>query len=751
MIRLILKTTLIALGLLMLTPLQGRHIIGGSITYECLGNDQYRFTLKVYRDCNCQNCAYFDQQAAVGIYKCGPDTDECSSMTQGSTYATIYANLGPVSLVEMPDYPCLIPPNVCVQEATYTFTATLPAGDESYHVSYQRCCRNETINNIIAPDETGATYTIEVTPEAQASCNNSPTFNSFPPIVICAGQPLQYDHSATDPEGDLLLYKFCPPLDGGGNLLDNANYTTCAGAAPNPACPPPYDDVFFNAPAFTPLEPMAGDPVITINPLTGMITGTPELIGQYVVGVCVEEYRNGELISTVFRDFQFNVASCDPLVVADIQEDEIISDQEFLINSCGNTTIDFVNQSFQQQYIDEYEWEFDINGSSVTSSQWSPTINFPGIGEYDGTLILNPGTECGDTAYIHVNIFPAIEADFTFDYDTCVAGPVQFTDLSTTGSCCITDWNWEFGDGDFSTTQNPAHVYMDPGDIPVRLTVRDTNQCEDVIIKPIQYFPAPALIVIAPNSFFGCEPADIFFDNLSFPIDTTYDIVWNFGDGETGDDISPWHTYNDPGLYTVDVSITSPIGCEVSETFPNLIQIEPSPTAGFTFYPEELSILEPEVSFTDESQGAASIYWTFGDGGFSSIWNPTHTYQDTGVVAVTQIVTHLSGCQDTLIQYLDIKPEVRYFLPNAFTPNNDSVNEFYKGVGILEGATGFNFSIWNRWGELVFETNDPDQGWNGTKFNTGKPAPAGVYIVLAKFRGPRGQLFEYKGFATLIR
>jgi hypothetical protein len=178
-----------------------------------------------------------------------------------------------------------------------------------------------------------------------------PTFNSFPPIVICAGQPLEYDHSATDPEGDLLLYKFCSPLDGGGNLLDNANYETCAGAAPNPACPPPYDDVFFNAPAFTPLAPMAGNPVISIDPLTGIITGTPELIGQYVVGVCVEEYRDGQLISTVFRDFQFNVASCDPLVVADIEEDEIISDQEFLINSCGETAINFVNQSFQQQYI----------------------------------------------------------------------------------------------------------------------------------------------------------------------------------------------------------------------------------------------------------------------------------------------------------------------------------------------------------------------------------------------------------------
>jgi PKD repeat protein len=110
-----------------------------------------------------------------------------------------------------------------------------------------------------------------------------------------------------------------------------------------------------------------------------------------------------------------------------------------------------------------------------------------------------------------------------------------------------------------------------------------------------------------------------------------------------------------PGIFTVDVSITSPIGCTISETFPDLIQIEPSPNAGFSFFPEEISILEPEVFFTDESQGAAGIYWTFGDGDFSSMWNPSHTYSDTGLVAVTQIVTHLSGCKDTLIQYVDIK------------------------------------------------------------------------------------------------
>ena len=118
---------------------------------------------------------------------------------------------------------------------------------------------------------------------------------------------------------------------------------------------------------------------------------------------------------------------------------------------------------------------------------------------------------------------------------------------------------------------------------------------------------------------------------------------------------------------------------------------------------------------------------------------------------IQQVVIHPSGCTDTLQQIIDIFPEVRYYLPNAFTPNNDSVNDFYKGVGVMTGATDFNLTIWNRWGEKIFETDDPEASWNGRKFNTGRDAPSGVYVVLVKYNDPRGNPFEIKGYATLIR
>ena len=153
----------------------------------------------------------------------------------------------------------------------------------------------------------------------------------------------------------------------------------------------------------------------------------------------------------------------------------------------------------------------------------------------------------------------------------------------------------------------------------------------------------------------------------------------------------------------------------------------------------------------DESIGAIRWLYEFGTGQSSSLPNPAYTFPDTGVYEVMQIVTHPSGCLDTLIRAIDVRPEVRYYLPNAFTPNNDGSNDEYVGTGIMEGASNFKLSIWNRWGEQVFETSDPFSGWNGRKHNTGKEVPSGVYMVLATFNGPRGEPYELKGVATVIR
>ena len=729
--------------------LQARHIIGGEITYECLGGGLYEFTMRIYRDCNCTMCADFDPLAFVAVYRCGENVN-CNFLDQTDYFLRLDVPLLNRRQIEEPDYPCLIPPNVCVEEGLYRFQLNLPPGNESYHISYQRCCRNITINNIVDPSDSGATYTVRITPEAQSVCNSSPVFDEFPPTVICAGAPLFFDHSASDPDGDSLVYSFCAPLLGGGPILDPVGYETCEGANPNPSCPPPYNPVSFIFPDFSPANPMGGNPQVTINPATGIITGTPTLLGQFVVGVCVEEYRNGERMGVIRRDFQFNVASCDPTVVADVQEDELINGQEFVINSCGSNTITFVNQSFQQQFIDQFNWSFP-QGSPAAPGAWSPTVTFPGVGQYEGTLVLNPDTDCGDTAFIRVNVFPEIEADFSFAYDTCVAEPVQFTDLSSSGSGFLTGWNWSFGEGGNSIQQNPAYFYREPGNFNVTLAVRDTNQCEDQLTQTLPYFPVPPLLLVAPSTFEGCAPAEVFFNNLSEPVNELYNITWNFGDGGLDTVVSPTYVYEEPGIYTVSLDIVSPLGCQIDTVFPNWITVLPSPEAGFSYQPARPSNIDPEVRFTDESVGAVQWFYDFGTGVHSLLPNPVYAFPDTGQYAVMQVVTHPSGCLDTLVRLIDVIPEVRYFLPNAFTPNGDGSNDEFQGVGFMFGATNFSLTIWNRWGELIFETGNPDEGWNGRKFNTGQEAPPGVYVALVSFTGPRGEPWEFKGLVTLLR
>lgn len=738
--------------------LEARHLIGGEITYECLGERgngmRYKFTMRIYRDCACTGCAPFDPQAAISIYRCGASAS-CDQLTVNNVFDNFTVGLESITSVSPPEFPCLeIPPNICVEEGFYEFERTLPISEDSYHIIYQRCCRNVTITNIFDPEAAGTSYTTEITPAAQLGCNNSPVFNEFPPTVICADQPLEFDHSATDADGDQIIYEFCSPLLGGGRTGTSGfegDPSACDGVSPNPPCPPPFSTVRYIQPTYTFDKPLGGKPAVEIDPNTGVISGIPNTLGQFVVGVCAKEYRNGELIGETRRDFQFNVSNCNPTVVADIRKDSVIAEQSFLLNSCGENTITFENQSFRESAINSWSWKFDIEGETFTFSQWDATVTFPDTGLYQGQLILNPGTQCGDTADIFVNIYPQIVADFDFEYDTCLAGPVTFTDLSETGAREISSWLWDFGDELASGEQHPIHTYEAPGDLQATLRITDSNGCSTGITKTISYFPVPTLLVVAPSSFVGCSPAPIFFDNLSFPVDENYGIRWDFGDGNSSTDLSPTHVYDQLGKFTVALEVTSPVGCIIDTTFRSLIEVLPGPTAGFQITPEELSNLNSTIELLDESIDAVSWFWQFDSLSNSTERQPTYTFPDTGRYVVHQTVTHANGCQDSLSRSIDIIPVVRYFLPNAFTPNNDAKNEGFRGTGVLTGITNFNLTIWDRWGEMVFETDDPLEAWNGKKFNEGKDLPNGTYLCLVKFRGPRGERKEFKSFANLIR
>jgi gliding motility-associated-like protein len=445
------------------------------------------------------------------------------------------------------------------------------------------------------------------------------------------------------------------------------------------------------------------------------------------------------------------VAYCEPKVFAKLQSDSIIKGSGFVINSCGNQTIDFVNLSTDENFISSYKWSFNIQGMEEIIITKNAKITFPDTGTYIGKMILNEGTSCADSADIRVTIFPGLNADFNFTYDTCIAGPVQFTDLSTSGSGLVTNWNWKFANNGNSTQSNPAFLFNTPGNKQVSLEITDLNKCKDIITKNLVYYPVPPLIIVDPGRVQGCTPLRVCFNNLSVPIDTTYTIHWDFGDGTSGTKISPCHTYSEEGIYSVKLEITSPIGCYTEKLYPNLVNTSLSPEAIFDYSPDQLTSLKPTTSFSDNSNFASSREWIFNDQDRFIIPRLDYTFQDTGLQKVTLIAISSNGCRDTLIKYIDVEPRVTFFMPNAFTPNGDSRNDLFKGSGIVKDMKFFEMTIWDRWGMQLFKTHDPQEGWNGKLENKGVDLPNGVYVYKVNYITPRDKLLEISGFATLIR
>jgi gliding motility-associated-like protein len=726
------------------------HIIGGDMFYECLGflNDDprtntmvFRITMDLYRDCQARNAAFFDNPAGLTVYR-----GNSAPYEQIDDIRVRY--MGFPEDIDPPNFPCLnIPPNVCVHKARYVFEVELELSAESYHVIWQRCCRNESITNIFFPGDVGATFTVEITPVAQQRCNNSPQFTNFPPTVICAGEPLRFDHSATDAEGDDLVYEFCAPLTGGGLNFGGGG---CDTPNPNPDCPPPFGTVQFRAPQFTSSNPIAGNPRVSMDRVTGEIRGTPNLLGQFVVGVCVREFRNGELLSIIRRDFQFNVSTCTSNFTTDLDANGRGSGDEYIVSVCNGLTTDIVNRS--TGIIDSVRWEVDLPDSTmIRTDVFSPTLTFPYGGNFPGRLIINPDTPCSDTADIEFQVVESLNADFAATYDTCVSGPVSYEELGTVVGGEIIGYQWELGERKTDTTANPTVFYDDPGTFDVQLIVIDESGCEDTVRKQVVWQPAPEVIVVEPNIEEGCDPLDVSFRNLSYPVDSSYDIKWYFSDGQEASGLSPKVQFSDTGAYNIRVEITSPIGCYTEEDFTDVVRVFPKPQARLLIDSVIRDEFNNEVNLSDISLYNLGREWWIEGGGVRFDSTLSYAFTDTGIFEVRLIAVDRFGCADTTVGFVDVAPVSTFYLPNAFTPNADSRNDDYKGVGLTEGIKNFELVIFDRWGQRIFETQNPSKGWDGNIQSSGRQCPEGIYIARAKYVEPRGQWVEKTVQISLIR
>lgn len=640
-------------------PAHATHIVGGVLSYECLNYNTttnqltIRLTLRVYRDA-INGQAPFDNPAYIGVYINGStSTTAFQTLSLGSPNITTMTNndLGPCAPTS--------PTPISTQEGIYTITTTVPYNANGYWFSYQRCCRNNTISNLINPGAVGATYTIFMSGLAQQICNDSPVFDNYPPIFLCTYEPLVFDHAATDQNGHRLEYSLCSPFTG----------ATAAAPMPIPSAGPPYTMVPFSG-GFSAGFPMSASPALSIHPTTGQLTGTPTVAGQYVVGVCVQEYdANNNLISTTLRDFQFNVLNCISTIDARIYSNFVDpGGDHFLVNQCDNNTITFINQStaIPMTLITGYEWRFDLNnGNFFTSNQFSPTVTFPGPGTYSGWLIVNPGqTNCTDTAYISVNVYPPIYPLTSVTIDSCniAVPPLLFTDSTTFGGPGeVVAWLWDFGDGTTSTQQHPQHLFPNAGTYTVSLSVTDSNGCTDNYTMPVDWYP-PAIPQFTVDDPDGCAPHTANFIQTSHPFIASYQTIWYFGDGDSAT-TSPnaSHIYPNPGTYSVTLRHVSPWGCESSLTVPNMITVYELPTAGYTYQYD--SCVYEAVDFFDtsltNSSGTpiVSWLWDFKDSTFATTQHASHLYVFAGSYPVDLTITDANGCTSTIADSIHWYPK----------------------------------------------------------------------------------------------
>ncbi len=736
--------------------MQAKHIVGGEVTYKVLKTDgvlggraKYEIKFTIYRDA-LSGGAEFDPVGYFGIYRFIDGNWEY--------YTLLEAGVENISTIQNIDNPCFeSPQNIRYEKGEYILVIELPIINSPYQITYQRCCRTNDLVNIVTPDATGATYYVDIYPQAQLEGNYSPEFKDYPPTVLCADIEFEFDHSATDNDGDSLTYEYFTPKHGGGlagstpGTYDQANDCNGVSPIPNEDCEPPFPDVVFRSP-YTFKNPIGGSPAIDLDEKTGLMFGNPTDIGQYLVGVRIKEFRNGELIGTVQRDFQFVVTPCAPVVDAFVKGGNLVDVDKLELRYCGKDTITFINKSIERDKIYSTNWEFNVNGNKIVSDDWDATLVFEEIGTYTGKLVLNRGLVCSDSINLDIKVFPEIHAEYSFEFDSCDFKPVVFTNRSYSKAGDIEQYTWNFGDGQSSDEVNPRVQYGISGTYNQSLIVKDKNECMDTALSTIYYYPVVNEVDFKPSKYAACSPANINFKIDSIFFDSLYDISWDFGDGTFDDSVNPSHIYQDPGVYAVSVQIISPIGCVVERNKAHAVDVRPGPTADFDFENEEPNILNPNIVFSNNSEGAIGYFWDFGDGGFSSEFEPSYMYRDTGNYTVSLVAKSENFCTDTVRKSIFISPEVPIFFPNAFTPNGDGKNDEFFGVCKFPGLLyEFELTVWNRWGGLVFETNDPLDRWNGAPMNTGQVLPQGVYVYKYRFTSPSGRSVSSKGFITIVK
>ncbi len=383
-----------------------------------------------------------------------------------------------------------------------------------------------------------------------------------------------------------------------------------------------------------------------------------------------------------------------------------------------------------------YFWSNGVTDSIQTISPDSATIYSVSVTDQNGCSL--PAQQ------ISVDVYPALSLTISDPLEICAGEPASISAVATGGNGGPYVYTWNSG-----AITGPAHTVYPMTDSAFTVIVTDGCGSPTVTQSVIILVEPAPVAQFLPQSIIGCTPVYANFQDYSFvPPGTVY--TWNLGDGTSSSEQNPSHIYTIPGEYDVSLNLVSETGCTSSMLIPNAVIVYGYPVADFQQSADEVSIFQPIVNFTDNSFNAIRFEWDFGDGSdISFIQHPVHEYTDTGTYIVRLIVTSIGGCTDTIYSIIRVEQEFTIYVPNAFTPNGDGINDFFIAQGI--GWKSYEMWILDRWGLKIFHCTSTSQPWDGTYFGNGNVCQTDVYEYVIDVFDYKDQKHRVIGHVTLFR
>lgn len=376
----------------------------------------------------------------------------------------------------------------------------------------------------------------------------------------------------------------------------------------------------------------------------------------------------------------------------------------------------------------------------------NPTISVTPLQNTTYSVYAVDANNClSDTGHIIINILPPIVLDAYSDRDSvCLGSPVYIRANASGGDGMYTLYYLNQMVNDFPMELYPAfsqkYVFSVTDNTCINYRATDTVY--------IEVLPQPG-VQFASDITQGCQPLTVSFHELLNDTGATYS--WAFNDeGALSEVHNPTHTFESFGLYDITLNVVSRYGCQGSNTRQSMITVFPKPEARFNYTPEIISIIQPEVQFLNLSQSAVQSYWFFDDGDSSITWEPLHVFRQSGEYNLKMIAESNHGCRDTVRAPLIVKNEYTLFAPSAFSPDGDGVNDAFRVFGHGIDDENFKLTITDRWGQLIFETKNQNDVWNGKHMNIDPIVPSGVYIWMVSWQDLEHVMHQKAGWVTVI-